>query len=68
MAFVGWAKGLAAAVANGGVTVNCIAPRRIATERVAELDWGRAAREGTTIEEVQRPFHVHTGEPLWGAC
>ena len=54
LAIVGWAKTLAAEVASDGITVNCIAPGRIATDRVAELDRGRAAREGTAIEEVQR--------------
>ncbi|HXW75696.1 MAG TPA: SDR family oxidoreductase [Steroidobacteraceae bacterium] len=53
LAVVGWAKTLAAEVASEGITVNCIAPGRIATDRVAELDRARAAREGIAIEEVQ---------------
>src|SRR5580698_6559277 len=53
-AVVGWAKTLAAEVAGEGVTVNCIAPGRIATDRVAELDQGRVTREGIGIEQVQR--------------
>jgi 3-oxoacyl-[acyl-carrier protein] reductase len=53
-AVVGWAKTLAGEVAGEGVTVNCIAPGRIATNRVAELDQGRAAREGIAIEQVQK--------------
>jgi 3-oxoacyl-[acyl-carrier protein] reductase len=53
-ALVGWAKTLAGEVAGDGVTVNCIAPGRIGTDRVAELDQGRAAREGIDIAEVQR--------------
>jgi 3-oxoacyl-[acyl-carrier protein] reductase len=52
-ALVGWAKTLAGEVAGDGVTVNCIAPGRIATDRVAELDQGRAAREGIEIGRVQ---------------
>jgi len=34
--------------------VNCVAPGRIATDRVAELDQGQAVREGIALEEVQR--------------
>jgi 3-oxoacyl-[acyl-carrier protein] reductase len=54
MAVVGWAKTLAGEVARGGVTVNCLAPGRIATERVAELDQGRAQREGISVAEVEQ--------------
>jgi 3-oxoacyl-[acyl-carrier protein] reductase len=53
LAVVGWAKTLAAEVASDGITVNCIAPGRIATDRVAELDRARAAREGIALEEVR---------------
>jgi 3-oxoacyl-[acyl-carrier protein] reductase len=53
-ALVGWAKTIAGEVAGDGVTVNCIAPGRIATDRVAELDQGRAAREGIDIGLVQK--------------
>jgi 3-oxoacyl-[acyl-carrier protein] reductase len=54
LALVGWAKTLANEVASDGITVNCLAPGRIATDRVAELDRGRAKREGIDIEEVER--------------
>ena len=54
LALVGWAKTLAGEVAGDGVTVNCLAPGRIATERVAELDRARAAREGTDVEAVEK--------------
>ncbi len=50
----GWAKTLASEVAGEGITVNCIAPGRIATDRVAELDRARASREGISMEDVQR--------------
>jgi 3-oxoacyl-[acyl-carrier protein] reductase len=53
-AVVGWAKTLAGEVAGDGVTVNCMAPGRIATQRVEELDDARAGREGISREEVER--------------
>jgi 3-oxoacyl-[acyl-carrier protein] reductase len=54
LALVGWAKTLASEVAGQGITVNCVAPGRIATDRVAELDQGRARREGIGLDEVER--------------
>jgi 3-oxoacyl-[acyl-carrier protein] reductase len=53
-ALIGWAKTLASEVARDGITVNCLAPGRIATDRVAELDQGRAKREGIDVEQVVR--------------
>jgi 3-oxoacyl-[acyl-carrier protein] reductase len=53
-ALIAWAKTLASEVAGEGITVNCIAPGRIATDRVAELDQGRAAREGIDIRQVEK--------------
>jgi 3-oxoacyl-[acyl-carrier protein] reductase len=53
-ALVGWAKTLASEVASEGITVNCVAPGRIATDRVAELDQGRAKREGIDIGQVEK--------------
>jgi 3-oxoacyl-[acyl-carrier protein] reductase len=53
-ALVGWAKTLAGEVASEGITVNCVAPGRIATDRVAELDQGRAKREGIDIGQVEK--------------
>jgi 3-oxoacyl-[acyl-carrier protein] reductase len=53
-ALVGWAKTLAGEVASAGITVNCIAPGRIDTDRVAELDQGRAAREGMDVQKVKQ--------------
>lgn len=57
-ALVGWAKTLAGEVASHGITVNCLAPGRIATDRVAELDQGRAQREGLSLDEVERQSRV----------
>ena len=54
LGLVGWAKTLASEVAPRGITVNCLAPGRIATDRVAELDQGRATREGLSRDEVER--------------
>jgi 3-oxoacyl-[acyl-carrier protein] reductase len=53
-ALVGWAKTLSGEVAAESVTVNCLAPGRIATDRLMEFDQNRARREGVTVEEVQK--------------
>lgn len=50
---VGWAKTLANEVAAKGVTVNCIAPGRIHTTRVDELDQAAASRAGKSLEEIR---------------
>ncbi len=53
-ALVGWAKTLANEVAADGVTVNCLAPGRIATDRIVEFDQARSRREGITVEQAQK--------------
>jgi 3-oxoacyl-[acyl-carrier protein] reductase len=53
-ALVGWAKTLASEVAADGVTVNCLAPGRIATDRIVEFDQARSRREGITVEQAQK--------------
>ena len=53
-ALIGWGKTLATEVAAYGVTVNAIAPGRIATDRTRELDEANARRLGKTMEEIQR--------------
>jgi 3-oxoacyl-[acyl-carrier protein] reductase len=53
-ALVGWAKTLANEVAGDGVTVNCLAPGRIETDRIVEFDQNRARREGISVEQVQK--------------
>jgi 3-oxoacyl-[acyl-carrier protein] reductase len=58
-ALAAWLKTAARAVAGDGVTVNGVLPGRIATQRVHELDAGRAEREGTTEDEV-RAGHLAT--------
>lgn len=49
----GWSKTLAAEVARHGITVNMILPGRIDTDRVRELDAGKAKSTDKTIEAVQ---------------
>jgi 3-oxoacyl-[acyl-carrier protein] reductase len=51
-AITGWAKTLAAEVAAEGITVNSVAPGRIHTERVDELDAAAAARTQKTVDEI----------------
>jgi 3-oxoacyl-[acyl-carrier protein] reductase len=53
LALVGWSKTLAGEVAADGVTVNCIAPGRIHTDRIDQLDAGAAERQGKPIEQVR---------------
>lgn len=53
MAVHGFAKSLARQVAADGITVNCVLPGRIATDRVAQLDQLAADAGGRTLEQVQ---------------
>ena len=48
-----WSKTLSNEVAAQGITVNCVAPGRIHTERVDELDSAAAKRTGKTIDEIR---------------
>lgn len=54
LALVGWSKTLSREVAAEGVTVNVVAPGRVLTDRITQLDEARAQREGTTREEAER--------------
>jgi 3-oxoacyl-[acyl-carrier protein] reductase len=49
----GWSKTLAGEVACHGITVNMILPGRIDTDRVRELDAGKAEKTANTVEAVQ---------------
>src|ERR671936_859178 len=49
-----WAKTLSDQVGPHGITVNCLAPGRIDTERVRQIDKDVAQREGRTRDEVER--------------
>lgn len=53
-AIAGWSKTLSAEVARHGVTVNMVLPGRIDTDRVRELDEGRAQRTGMELDAVQQ--------------
>jgi 3-oxoacyl-[acyl-carrier protein] reductase len=52
-AIIGWSKTLSNEVAAFGITVNCVAPGRIHTGRVDELDAAAAKRSGKTIDEIR---------------
>lgn len=47
------AKTLSREVAQLGITINCLAPGRFATDRVHELDEANAKREGKTRDEIE---------------
>ena len=49
---VGWSKSLANEVAANGITVNCVVPGRIHTERVDEIDAANAKRQGVDVATV----------------
>lgn len=53
MSLVGWSKALSNEVAKDGITVNCLIPGRIATDRVTHGDVARAERAGITPEEMR---------------
>jgi 3-oxoacyl-[acyl-carrier protein] reductase len=52
-ALVGWGKTLASEIAAHGITVNAIAPGRISTDRVKQLDTANAERSGRSMGEVE---------------
>jgi 3-oxoacyl-[acyl-carrier protein] reductase len=53
-AVAGWAKTLANELAPENILVNCVAPGRIDTERLKELDQANAQRQGRSAEDVRR--------------
>ena len=52
-AIAGWSKSLANEVAGDGITVNMVLPGRISTDRLRELDEGKAQRTGMSLDEVE---------------
>jgi len=52
-AIAGWSKTLATEVAKHGVTVNVLLPGRVATDRVRQIDEGKAKASGKSFEEIQ---------------
>jgi len=52
-AVTGMMKSLAAEVAPDGITVNCVAPGRIHTDRVESLDANAAAKSGRDVAVVR---------------
>jgi len=54
VAILGLAKSLAIEFAPDGVLINTVGPGRIATDRVAGLDAGRAEKSGLSVEEVRQ--------------
>lgn len=53
MAVHGFAKTLARQVARDAITVNCVLPGRIATDRIASLDEAAARASGRSLDEVR---------------
>jgi 3-oxoacyl-[acyl-carrier protein] reductase len=49
----GWAKTLARELAPEGITVNCVAPGTIGTERIDELVAANARASGKSPEQVR---------------
>jgi 3-oxoacyl-[acyl-carrier protein] reductase len=62
VALVGLSKSLATEFAPDGILINTLGPGRIATDRVAGLDAGRASAAGTSVEEVRA--QAEKGIPL----
>ena len=54
LALVGWSKTLSREVAADGITVNVVAPGRIFTDRIRQLDAARAQRENISHEDAER--------------
>jgi 3-oxoacyl-[acyl-carrier protein] reductase len=52
-AIIGWGKSVSNEVARHGVTVNAIAPGRIQTDRVDQIDKGAAGRLGKSQDQIR---------------
>ncbi len=62
MAVTGWSKTLSLEVAPDGVTMNCLAPGRIQTDRVDALDMLAAEKQGLDLETVRK--NARAGIPV----
>jgi 3-oxoacyl-[acyl-carrier protein] reductase len=52
-AIIGWGKSVSNEVAKHGVTVNALAPGRIQTDRVDQIDKGAASRQSKSQDQVR---------------
>lgn len=52
-AIIGWGKTVATEVARHGITVNAIAPGRIQTDRVDQIDKGAASKTGKSQDQIR---------------
>ena len=50
--------GLSSEVAAEGVTINTIAPGRIHTDRVNQIDAATAAKQGKPVEDIAKASHA----------
>jgi 3-oxoacyl-[acyl-carrier protein] reductase len=55
---VGWAKTMSSEVAADGVTVNTVAPGRIHTDRVNQIDAAAAKKQNKPVEDIARASHA----------
>ncbi|WP_431280629.1 SDR family oxidoreductase [Humitalea sp. 24SJ18S-53] len=55
---IAWSKTLAGEVATQGITVNCLMPGRVGTERVHLTDAAAAAREGVDVAIIRARSHA----------
>lgn len=66
VAVTGLAKSLAKDLGSTGIRVLCVAPGRIATDRVAELDEARSIRTGVPVDKVRRASEAEIPQGRYG--
>jgi 3-oxoacyl-[acyl-carrier protein] reductase len=66
-AIIGWGKSVSNEVARHGVTVNALAPGRIQTDRVDEIDKGAASRTGKSVEQIRAEAMARIPAGRYGA-
>jgi 3-oxoacyl-[acyl-carrier protein] reductase len=57
-ALVGWNKSLSNEIAAEGITLNILAPGRIATARTEDIDGRAAKKQGKSLEEIRAASHA----------